>query len=170
MTDMQASLPLLIVRPSILNPVMHFFTQPLTSEMKCPINIPLPCAFHFISSIVDATHAPTISQMIWSTSYHHVAFGSSIATLLCSSLLPWSIGANSLLKLLRHERCVAPKPPTCPSHLQPVHWHQAFPWSSPSSHMTPCHPSYAISSFIDTLVSISTYLIHLHLHGSSCSH
>jgi hypothetical protein len=32
----------------------------------------LPCAFHSISSDVDATHAPTISQMIWSTSYHHV--------------------------------------------------------------------------------------------------
>jgi hypothetical protein len=28
--------PLLIVRPSILNPVMHFSTQPLTGEMKCP--------------------------------------------------------------------------------------------------------------------------------------
>ena len=36
MTNMQTSLPLLIVRPSILNPVMHFSTQPLTGEMKCP--------------------------------------------------------------------------------------------------------------------------------------
>jgi hypothetical protein len=32
---------------------------PMTGEMKYPINIPLPCAFHFISSIVNATHAPT---------------------------------------------------------------------------------------------------------------
>ena len=36
MIDMQTSLSLLIVRPSILNPVMHFSTQPLTGEMKCP--------------------------------------------------------------------------------------------------------------------------------------
>jgi transposase-like protein len=34
--------------------------------------IPLPCSFHSISFDVDATHAPTISQIIWSTSYHHV--------------------------------------------------------------------------------------------------
>ena len=59
MTDMQTCLPLLILRPSILNPVMHFSTQPLTGEMKCPANIPLPCAFHSISFDVDATHAPT---------------------------------------------------------------------------------------------------------------
>jgi hypothetical protein len=45
---------------------------PITSEMKCSTNIPLLCAFHFISFIVDATHAPTISQMIWSTSYHRM--------------------------------------------------------------------------------------------------
>jgi hypothetical protein len=33
---------------------------PMTSEMKCPTNIPLPCVFYFISSNVDATHAPTL--------------------------------------------------------------------------------------------------------------
>jgi hypothetical protein len=32
---------------------------PMTGEMKCPTNIPLPYAFYFISSIIDATHAPT---------------------------------------------------------------------------------------------------------------
>jgi hypothetical protein len=37
---------------------------PMIGEIKCPIGIPLPCAFHSISSDVDATHAPTISQMI----------------------------------------------------------------------------------------------------------
>ena len=37
---------------------------PMTGEMKCPIVIPLPYTFHSISSIVDATHATTISQMI----------------------------------------------------------------------------------------------------------
>jgi hypothetical protein len=32
---------------------------PMTDEMKCPTNIPLPCAFYSISSNVNATHAPT---------------------------------------------------------------------------------------------------------------
>ena len=41
--------------------------------MKCPIGYTfLPHAYYFISSNVDVTHAPTISQMIWSTSYRHV--------------------------------------------------------------------------------------------------
>ena len=57
MTDMQTSLPLLIVWPSILNPVMHFSTQPLTGTLQV---IPLPCALHFIFSNVDATQAPTL--------------------------------------------------------------------------------------------------------------
>jgi hypothetical protein len=30
---------------------------PMTGEMKCPINMPLLCAFHSISSDIDATHA-----------------------------------------------------------------------------------------------------------------
>ena len=68
--------------------------------------------------------------------------------LTCSSPLPWSIGAKSLLKLPRHMRFVASNPPTCPSHLQPVHRRKALSRSSPSSHMTPCHVSYAMSSFI----------------------
>jgi hypothetical protein len=37
---------------------------PMTDEMKYPTNIPLPYALHSISCNVDATHAPTISQMI----------------------------------------------------------------------------------------------------------
>ena len=51
---------------------MHFSTQSLTGEIKYPTNIPLPYAFHSISSNIDATHAPTNHQMKWSTSYHHV--------------------------------------------------------------------------------------------------
>jgi hypothetical protein len=43
---------------------------PMTGEIKCLTNIRLPCVFHSISFGVDATHAPTWSQMIWSTSYH----------------------------------------------------------------------------------------------------
>jgi hypothetical protein len=36
----------------------------MTGEMEMPQVISLPCVFHSISSDVDATHAPTISQMI----------------------------------------------------------------------------------------------------------
>jgi len=37
---------------------------PMTGEMEMPLVIPLPCAFHSITSIVDATHAPTNHKMI----------------------------------------------------------------------------------------------------------
>ena len=37
------------------------------------------------------------------------------------------------------------------------------------SHMTPCHVSYAMSSFI-TCVSLATNTNHLHLHGMCYSH
>ena len=55
----------------------------MTGEIKFPTNIPLPCAFHSISSNVDATHAPTRStnDMIHFISSHdHI--GSSILTSL----------------------------------------------------------------------------------------
>jgi len=55
MTDTQTSLPSLIVQLFILNPVMHFSTQAMTGEMKCPTSHTFACAFHFIFSNVDAT-------------------------------------------------------------------------------------------------------------------
>ena len=97
MTNIQISFLLLIVRPSILNPVMHFSTQPLTGEMKCPANIPLPCAFHSISSNVDATHAPTNHK--WYDPLHIITWPYWFIDLdfTCSSLLPRSIGVKSSL-------------------------------------------------------------------------
>ena len=77
--------------------------------------------------------------------------------LTCSSPLPWSIGAKSLLKLPRHMWFVASKPPTCPSHLQSIHRCKALSWSCQSSHKTSCHVSYAMSSFI-TLYEIASTL------------
>jgi len=59
MTDTQTSLPSLIVQLFILNPVMHFSTQAMTGEMKCPTSHTFACAFHFIFSNVDAIQAPT---------------------------------------------------------------------------------------------------------------
>jgi hypothetical protein len=37
------------------------------------------------------------------------------------------------------------------------------------SHMTPCHVSYTMSSFI-TCMSFAIYPSHFHLHGMCCSH
>ena len=37
-------------------------------------------------------------------------------------------------------------------------------------HMTQCHVSCAMSSFIITCVSFATFLSHFHLHGICCSH
>ena len=99
MTDMQKSLLLLIVRSSILNPVIYFSTQPLTGEMKCPTNIPLPCAFHCISSNVDATHAPTNHK--WCDPLHIIMWSYWFIDLdfTCSSPLLRSIDAKLLLNL-----------------------------------------------------------------------
>ena len=88
MTDMQTSLPLLIEQPSILNPVMHFSTQPLTGEMKCPTSytfflcIPLhllKCWCHTSTNLHQAFWSSSwvntwldLPWMTWSTSYHHV--------------------------------------------------------------------------------------------------
>jgi hypothetical protein len=145
MTDMQTSLPLLIVRPSILNPVMHFSTQPLIDEMKCPMVIPLPCAFHFISFDVDATHAPTNHK--WYDPLHIITWPYWFIDLdfTCSSPLLWSIGAKSSLNL-PFTVVTSSSSQVC---LDLLHL----------SHMTSCHVSYAMSSFI-TCVSRATYLSH----------
>ena len=64
---------------------------------------------------------------------------------------------------------VASKPPTCLSHLLPVHRRKALSWSSPSSHKTPCHVSYVMSSFI-TLYEHSINTWSFLLHGTCCSY
>ena len=148
MTDMQTSLPLLTVRPSILNLVMHFSTQSLTGEMKCPTNIPLPCTFYFISSNVDATKAPT-SINKWYDPLRIIMWPYCFIDLdlTCSSPLPWSIGAKSLLKLPHHVVCRF-KASDLSFTLATGLSSQASSWSSPSSHMTLCHVSHALSSSI----------------------
>jgi hypothetical protein len=170
MTDMQTSLPLLIVQSSILNPVMHFSTQPLTSEMKCT-RLYL-CLVHsvFISFDVDATHAPTNHQMTWSTLYHHVIVlvHQSWPHLLFTIALVHR--RQVLLKLHRHMRSLASKPLTCPSHLQLVHRAKPCLDLLHLGHMTQCYISRAISSSIITCASFATFPCHFHLHGICCSH
>jgi hypothetical protein len=148
MTDIQTSLPLLIVRPSILNPVINFSTHLWPLKWKYHMVIPLPCVFYSNSSNVDATHAPTSHQMIWSTSYHHV-------TVLVHRSWPHLLFTVSsvhrcqvLPKLHCHTRSLASKPLSCPSHLQPIHWAKPHLDLLHLGHMTPYHVSHAISSFM----------------------
>jgi hypothetical protein len=117
-------------------------------KWKCPMVIPLPCAFHSNASNVDTTHAPTNHQMIWPTSYRHV-------TVLVHRSWPhllFTIASvhrcQVLPKLHRHTRSLTSKPLTCPSHLQSVHRAKPHLDLLYPGHMTPYHVSYAISSFM----------------------
>ena len=93
--------------------------------------------------------------------------GSSILTSLA---LHCCIGPSvpSLCSSFTTTRSIAPKPPTCPSRLQPVHQAKSCLDLLHLSHMTQCHVSYAMSSI--TCVSLATYPSHLHRHGICCSH
>jgi hypothetical protein len=153
MTDMQSSLPLLIVRPSILN--CQLLYTPMIGKMKCPrlylclvYSIPSPPMF------MQHIHQPITNDMIQFISSPD-RIGSSILTSLA---LHTSFGSSAL----SHHS-------TCPSHLQPVCRAKPHLDLLHLGHMTPCHVSYAMSSFI-TCVSFATFLSHLHLHGICCSY
>jgi hypothetical protein len=79
----------------------------------------------------------------------------------------------SILTSLALHCCFGPSVPsqhsTCHSHLQPVHQAKSCLDLLHLSHMTRCHVSYAMSSFI-TCVSLATNPNHLHCQGMSCSH
>jgi hypothetical protein len=83
------------------------------------------------------------------------------------------IGSSILTSLALH-RCFGPSAPshhsTCPSHLQPVRRAKSCLDLLHLDHMTQCHVSYAMSSFIITCVSFTTSPSHFHLHGKYCSH
>ena len=80
---------------------------------------------------------------------------------------------SSILTSLAFHRCLGPLAPchhsTFPSHLQPVRRAKSCLDLLHLDHMTPCHVSYAMSSFI-TCVSLATNPSHLHRHGMSCSY
>jgi hypothetical protein len=82
------------------------------------------------------------------------------------------IGSSMLTSLALHY-CFSPSAPshhsTFPSHMQPVHRAKSCLDHLHLDHMTQCHFSCAMSSFI-TCVSFATFLSHLHHHGMSCSH
>ena len=154
MTDMQTSLPLLIVRPSILNPVINFSTQPLIGEMKCPLDIfALYIPFHLLHCWCNICTNQSPNDMI-----HFISSRDHIG--------------SSILTSLSLHCCLGPSAPshhsTCPSHLQPIHRAKSCLDLLHLSHMTQCHVSYVMSSFI-ICVSFTTYPSHFN-YGMSCSH
>ena len=163
MTDMQTSLPLLIVRPSILNPVMYFSTQPLTGEIKCPTshNFALRIPFHLlkcwchtstnsIKLFLSSSWVNTwldLPWMIWSTPYHHMI---SLVHRFwpCSLFTVASVHQRQILPKLHHLAVHHFKALTYPSTLQPVHQAKSCLDLLHFGHITPCHVSYAMSSSI----------------------
>ena len=144
------------------------YTYDRWNEM--PYVIPLPCAFHSISSIIDATHAPTRLTMILSTSYHHMIILVHRSWLhflfhccLCPSVLNLAQASppHSLLLQSLHIALHACNRSIKPSHVLIF---------STFDHMTQCHVSCAMSSFIITCVSFVTFPSHFHLHGICFSH
>ena len=129
---------------------------PMTGEMKCP-RLYL-CLAYFIPSpsmSIQHMHQPITK---WYDPLHIIIWPYWFIDLdfTCSSPLLRSIGAKSSLNL----------PFT---HLQPVHQGMPCPDLLYLGHMTQCHVSYAMSSFI-TCVSFATSPSHFHLHGICCSH
>ena len=107
--------------------------------------------------------------MIWSTSYHHVIILVHRSWLHLLFTLPSSIDAKSCSSFTA-TWSIALKPSTCPSRLQPVHQAKSCLDLIHLDHMTQCHVSCAMSSFIITCVSFATSPSHFHLHGICCSH
>jgi hypothetical protein len=128
------------------------------------------CLSHFIPSppmSMQHMHQHD-QQLIWSTSYHYV-------TLLVYRSWPHLLFTvvfihrpQVLLKLHRHAVHWF-KASNLPFTLATGPSSRASSWSSPPSHMTPCHVSYAMSFFI-ICVSLAIFSSHLYFHGIGCSH
>jgi hypothetical protein len=164
MTDMQTSLPL--YTPMTDHKLLY---APMSDEMKCHICYTLPCAFHSISSNIDATHEPTLINK-WYDPLHIIMWPCWFIDLDLTCFLPLSssIDAKSCSSFTA-TWSIAPKLLTCPSRLQPVHQAKSCLDLLHLSHMTQCHVSYVMSFFI-TWVSPTTPPSHFHLHDIGCSH
>jgi hypothetical protein len=155
MTDMKTSLPLLIVWPSILNLVINFSTHLWPVKWNAlGYTFVLCIPFQLLQCLCNACTNTINNDMIHSISSHdHI--GSSILTSL-------ALHCCFCPSTLSHHL-------TCPSHLQPVRQAKSCLNLLHLDHMTQCHVSCAISSFI-TCVSFATSLSHFHRHGICCSH
>ena len=127
---------------------------PMTDEMKCPIDytFALRILFHLLQRWCNTC---TILDQQWYDPLHIIMWPCWFIDLdlTCSSLLPSSISAKSCSSFTTMWS-IAPKPSTCPSRLQPIHQAKSCLDLLHLIHTTPCHVSYAISSFI-TCVSFA---------------
>jgi hypothetical protein len=129
---------------------------PMTGEIKCPIGytFALRIPFHLLQCWCNTCTNTINNDMI-----HFISSRDRIGSLILTSLV------------LHH--CFGLSAPshhsTCPSHLQLVCQAKTCLDLLHLSHMTQCHVSYAMSSFI-TCVSFATSSSHFHLHGICCSH
>jgi len=141
----------------------------MTGEMKCP-RLYLCLAHSIPSPSMSMQHMHQHDQQ-WYDPLHIITWSYWFIDLdfTCSSPLPSSIGAKSCSSFTA-TRSITPKPSTCPSRLQPVHQAKSCLDLLHLDHMTQCHVSCAISSFIITCVSFATSPSHFHLHGICCSH
>ena len=158
MTDMQISLPLLIVRPSILNPVINFCTHLWSAKWNAlQVYLCLVHSIPFPPMLMQHMHQP---HHKWYDPLHIIMWPCWFLDLdlTCFSPLPSSIGAKSCSSFTAM-RSIPLKHPTCHSRLQPVHQAKSCLDLFHLSHMTQCHVSYAMSSFI-TCVSLATYPSH----------
>ena len=132
----------MVIYPKLGHQLLY---TPMTGEMKCP-RLYLRCRWN-----TCANQSP--NDMIYFISSRN------------------RIGSSILTSLTLHH-CFGPSAPchhsTCPSHLQLVHRAKSCLDLLHLSHMTPCHVSYTISSFIITCVSFATSSGHFHPHGMCC--
>jgi hypothetical protein len=121
---------------------------PMIGEMKMPYRLYLCLAYSILSLSILMQHIHQPYHK-WYDPLHIITWPYWFINLglTCFSSLPLSIGAKSCSSFTA-TRSIAPKPPTCPSRLQPVHQAKSYLDLLYLSHMTPYHVSYAMSSFI----------------------
>ena len=122
-------------------PSHQLLYTPMTGEMKCPIGytFALRIPFHLLQCWYN-TCTNLDQQMIWSTYIITWPCWFIDLDLTCFSPLPSSIGVKSCSSFTA-TRSIAPKPPTCPSRLQPIHQTKSCLDLLHLSHMTQCHVS-----------------------------
>ena len=169
MTDMQTSLPLLIVWPSILNPVINFSTHLWSMKWNAlGYTFALRIPFHLLQCRCNTCTNTINNDMIhFISSCDHIGL--------------------SILTSLAFHRCLRPSAPSlaqaspprgpslqslrlalhaCNRSIKPslvLIFSTLITWLNVMSHVH-------LSSFIITCVSFATSPSHFHLHGICCSH
>ena len=140
MTDMQTSLLLLIVRPSILNPVINFSTHLWPVKWNA-LGYTFALRIPFLSPPMSMQHMHQHDHQ-WYNPLHITTWSCWFIDLdlTCFSPLPSSIVTKSCSSFTA-TRSITLKPPTSPSRLQPIYQAKSCLDLLHLSHMTQCHVS-----------------------------